>query len=553
LKQGKFEELERHLYEVSDPDHYRYGEHLSQKDVEELVRPTADTSDSIDEWLADNGIAPEDCSYSPARDWITVSLPVKEVERLLDTVYSTYQHEDGTLLVRTTSWSVPRHLHDHISTIQPTTAFLRSKTLDSTFMEVPHKSDWYKPYVPPENVTGIAAACNFSAVTPTCLRTLYDTINYTPQSTAENTVGFTNYLGEITNRSDTSIFLEMFRPEAVAAAYEYAQISIAGGPVWNGTNVADSGSGREANLDTETILGIAWPTNVTAWSTGGSPPFKPDEFTPTDTNEPYLTWANYITAQSQIPQVISTSYGDDEQSVPFEYAKTVCNLFAQLGARGITLLFSSGDEGVGSNGSCITNDGKNTSTFLPAFPASCPYVTTVGGTKEYPEVVAFDPRNGYASGGGFSNYFLMPSYQEEVVPAYIASLDGKYDGLYNKSGRGYPDIAAQGYHFLTIWNGTILPLDGTSCASPTVAGVLTLVNDALIAAGKSTLGFLNPWLYKKGYKAFTDVTVGSALGCNETSDGLGFPATQGWDAVSGFGTPYFPAILELKECGKPKQ
>jgi tripeptidyl-peptidase I len=463
-------------------------------------------------------------------------------------VYSTYQHEDGTLLVRTTSWSLPRHLHDHVSTIQPTTAFLRTKPRDTTLKEASEAVS-YGPYIPPENTTGIAAACNFSAVTPACLRTLYATINYTPESLAENGVGFTNYLGEISNRSDTAIFLEKFRPEAVAAAYQYPQISIAGGPVWNGTNYADTGVGLEANLDTETILGISWPTDLTAWSTGGSPPFQPDETTPTDTNEPYLVWANYVLAQSDLPQVISTSYGDDEQTVPYEYASTVCNLFAQLGARGVTLLFSSGDQGVGENGACISNDGKNTSTFLPAFPASCPYITAVGGTKDYPEVVAFDPQNGFASGGGFSNYFPRPSYQDEVVPAYIASLNGKYDGLYNKSGRGYPDIAAQSFHFLTIWNGSIVPLDGTSCASPTAAGVLTLVNDALIAAGKSTLGFLNPWLYKYGYKAFTDVTVGSSLGCNETSDGLGFPAAVGWDPASGFGTPYFPSILELRECG----
>jgi len=67
------------------------------------------------------------------------------------------------------------------------------------------------------------------------------------------------------------------------------------------------------------------------------------------------------------------------------------------------------------------------------------------------------------------------------------------------------------------------------------------VNDARIAAGKSTLGFLNPWLYKRGYKAFNDVHSGSAAGCNTT----GFPAQRGWDAVTGFGTPLFKEILKL--------
>ena len=340
-------------------------------------------------------------------------------------------------------------------------------------------------------------------------------------------------MGEISNRTDTSIFLAKYRPDAVAVAATFPQISIAGGPVWNGTQ-SPQGVSYEANLDIETVLGIAYPTNVTVFSTGGMPPYKPDNFTTSDTNEPYLTWARYAIKQAVLPGVISTSYGDDEQTVPPSYARAVCNIFAQLGARGTTLVFSSGDEGVGQNGSCITNDGKKTPAFLPAFPAGCPYVTTVGGTKEFPEVVAFDPHNGYASGGGFSNYFPRPSYQDGVVPAYIAGLKDEFKGLYNKSGRGYPDIAAQGYKFITIYNGSIVPLDGTSCASPTAASVLTLVNDALIAAGKPTLGFFNPFLYKYGYKAFTDVVSGSALGCNETGSGLGFPAKVGWDAVTGF-------------------
>jgi len=64
-------------------------------------------------------------------------------------------------------------------------------------------------------------------------------------------------------------------------------------------------------------------------------------------NEPYLTWVNYVLSQPFLPQVISTSYADDEQTVPLDYAQRVCNSFAQLGARGHSLLFGSGDGGVG--------------------------------------------------------------------------------------------------------------------------------------------------------------------------------------------------------------
>jgi tripeptidyl-peptidase-1 len=92
----------------------------------------------------------------------------------------------------------------------------------------------------------------------------------------------------------------------------------------------------------------------------------------------------------------------------------------------------------------------------------------------------------------------------------------------------------------------LVKLDGTSASSPTAAAVIALVNDALIAAGKPTLGFLNPWLYSKGFQAFTDITSGSTRGC----DGAGFPAAKGWDPATGFGTPYFPKLKDLALKGK---
>ena len=126
----------------------------------------------------------------------------------------------------------------------------------------------------------------------------------------------------------------------------------------------------QANLDVQYAVSISYPTPNTYYITGGSPPFTPDSLTPTNTNEPYLDWLKFILDQPTIPQTISTSYGDDEQTVPPDYAQSVCDLFAQLGARGVSLLFSSGDFGVGG-GSCLSNDGANRRQFVPIFPASC--------------------------------------------------------------------------------------------------------------------------------------------------------------------------------------
>jgi tripeptidyl-peptidase-1 len=323
--------------------------------VNDLVKPTDDALELVHEWLFDFGIEASDLSYSPAKDWIKVTLPVDEVETLLDTEYSIFENEDGGQIVRTPKWSLPKHLHEHIDVIQPTNSFFRPLPKRSTLKTVKDQGNW-KPSPPkvtyPSDAT-LQQVCNETAVTPLCLRTLYGTANYTVQAAGRNKVGLNDFLGESNNRSDAHLFLEQYRPEAAQAAYQFQVEIIDNGnneqTQENATELA-AGKDLEGNLDAQTILGITWPTPLTAFTTGGSPPFTPDDETPTDTNEPYLAWLQHVLAQSNLPQVISTSYDDDEQTVPKSYATSVCNGFAQLGARGISLLFAAGDGGVGGDG-----------------------------------------------------------------------------------------------------------------------------------------------------------------------------------------------------------
>jgi len=275
-------------------------------------------------------------------------------------------------------------------------------------------------------------------------------------------------------------------------------------------------------------VALSFPTPTFYYSTGGSPPFIPDDLSPNNTNEPYLDWLHFILNQTTIPQTITTSYGDDEQTVPQDYAKTVCNLFAQLGARGVSAIFSSGDFGVGG-GDCQTNDGKNKTQFQPIFPASCPYVTSVGATQGVNEVAT------NFTGGGFSNYFTQPSYQKNAVSKFLTGLGSENKGLFNPNGRGFPDVAAQGLRFEIVTNGAVHSISGTSASAPTFAGVVALLNDARLANKKAPLGFLNPLLYSDGVNGLNDITSGNNPGCNTT----GFTATAGWDPVTGLGTPNF--------------
>ncbi|KAK5111852.1 hypothetical protein LTR85_011750 [Meristemomyces frigidus] len=519
------------------------------------MKPSDDALAAVHEWLAGHGVSGSSVQHSEAKDWVKLTLPVATIERMLKTEYHYYVHEDGSKLLRTPHWSLPQHLHEHISTIQPTNSFFRPRRRSK--LPLVHETfpmEDIRSKTPSTVNSTVAAVCNSTyLVTPDCLRTLYGTIDYKVQAADKSFMALNDFLGEVNIRTDAELYLEAYRPDAEAAAYQFSQISINGGTVHQKLTLNDTiaETGIEGNLDAQTMMGLAWPIPLVAYSTGGTnPTWIADALTTYDSDEPYLVWLQYILSlpDSALPSVVSTSYDDDEQTIPFSYASRACSMFAELGARGVTVLFGSGDSGVGATGYCVSNNGTNGTTFLPEFPSTCPYITSVGATAHFnPEVAVYDPRFSvaFASGGGFSNYFPRPAYQDQSVPAYLSKYVGtEYAGFYNPNGRAVPDLAAQGSNFTIYWNGSLVPVSGTSASTPAMSAILALVNDALVAAGKPKLGFINPWLYSTGHKAFTDITSGSSAGCNTS----GFPAEPGWDAVTGWGTPRFADILSLRGC-----
>ena len=149
------------------------------------------------------------------------------------------------------------------------------------------------------------------------------------------------------------------------------------------------------------------------------------------------------------------------------------------------------------------------------------------------------------SGGGFSDHFGVPAYQAAAVAAYLARANANATfpdvSCYNATGRGFPDISAQATGFTVVANLIPVPgVAGTSCASPTASGVMALLNDARLAAGKSSLGFLNPFIYQHA-DAFNDIVSGTGEGCGAAQHG--FPAAKGWDPVTGVGTPNYAKLV----------
>lgn len=118
------------------------------------------------------------------------------------------------------------------------------------------------------------------------------------------------------------------------------------------------------------------------------------------------------------------------------------------------MVVAGGNTGPGP--SCQANDGTNATRFLPMFPASCPYVTAVGG------VLATDPGMAWnESSGGFSNYFDRPEYQSKVVTDYLDNHGEEWKGYYNPAGRGSPDVAAFSWGYQVMNHGEVETTGGT--------------------------------------------------------------------------------------------
>jgi kumamolisin len=276
--------------------------------------------------------------------------------------------------------------------------------------------------------------------------------------------------------------------------------------------------------------------------------------------------------------VLTTSFyvsnGDDPalllaEGITMSWVDAVHSALEDAAIQGVTFCVCSGDYGVdmsayGGN----TSDGKQHVTY----PASDPYALACGGTTvgningtSFDEYVWNDTAdiNGFtfdgASGGGVSNLFALPSYQQNAgVPV---GLNG------GQTGRGVPDVA-----FNASWNSGYYPVycseaaafgypnpyngNGTSASAPMCAGLIAVINAAL----GYNVGFLNPLLYELGTTVCRDVNPyatnppsGPVNNSPANGDNVpGYPAGPGWDACTGWGSIEGTALLTALQQGAAK-
>ena len=211
-----------------------------------------------------------------------------------------------------------------------------------------------------------------------------------------------------------------------------------------------------------------------------------------------------------------------------------------------------------TQGQSFFNATGDSDAFVGAisFPSDSTNVTEVGGTTltttgpggSYVSETAWNrgydppttgscPANGSTPGdcyvgtsGGISTYYGIPLWQEAVS---MASNQG------STTMRNVPDVALTAEDVYVRADGLDYTVGGTSCAAPLWAGFVALANQQATAAGRPTVGFLNPAIYNIGLgpsyvSCFHDITTGNNIHPNSPS---AFSAVTGYDLCTGWGTP----------------
>lgn len=307
------------------------------------------------------------------------------------------------------------------------------------------------------------------------------------------------------------------------------------------STTAKDGAEGEVMLDIEVIAGICPKAMLAVYFA----------------NWTELGWITALDAALQDgvndPGVLSVSWGAPEDTdIWTEQAISQVNeALAEAAHLGITVCIASGDDG--------SSDADLDGNAHVDFPASSPYVLSVGGTTVaaqggtgadvvWKEGDGLRADNGGSTGGGVSAVFQRPVWQDgldrivSVNPGAIL-------------GRCIPDLSANAdwnaSPYLLVVDGSAQPNGGTSAASPLVAALITLIN-AERGAGKR-VGFVTPVLYQKvgaqavGALGCTDVESGD----NITSHVGGYTAEPGYDAASGWGTPNGEELLKALNAALP--
>ena len=332
---------------------FRYGAYLSREQLAELVSPNQETLDLVRSWLIHHGIRPSSISTSHDGSWLTVTdVIVSQANQLMGASYQLFRNlKTNETIIRTVGYALPAILHTHIRTVAPTTHFPSSRGMRQTL----HNHSFGGAPASGKVVT----TRQLPGVTPSFLRWLYKTDTYRTLPPYLSKIGVLGIYDDYPSPSDLTQFMANYRSDGINAKFSVKKLN---GGRYNPNDPFDI-----ASVDIQYPSAIAYPTPLTFYSVGGDMEWDHNSERPI-AGDMYSEWLNKLGRELSPPKTISIGFGETEWDLPRAYADALCDLFAGLGSRGITVLAASGIVGVGS-GDCINPNRLR--RFVPEFPSSC--------------------------------------------------------------------------------------------------------------------------------------------------------------------------------------
>ncbi|KAL4879066.1 Tripeptidyl-peptidase SED1 [Aspergillus karnatakaensis] len=588
LVQQNLESTEDYLLSVSDPTSPQYAQYWTEEAVAAKFVASEATVQNVTDWLEESGIPRKNVQRSRTGSELHVDLTVNMAEQLLHTEFHLYEHEITTqTMVGCEEYQLSESVRSHVDFIRTTEPSLGrrgwARSIPDLQPDIPSGAMGLH-YVEIENKvvsslgssstqkasrmttsTALPTGCD-ELITPDCLRALYS-IPVDDTSHPANSLGIVHYGWMGYMEDDLDAFFNLFNPSMAGTRPAFE--SIAGGTIQS--IVQSPVFNAEPSLNLEYAMSLTSPLNVTHFQVGDliaqgtmntflaaldstycpaiDPKYDPIYPNPYPASPGFPSGYNSSDCGTHTTtKVVSISYAYEETDLSPAYERRQCLEFLKLGLQGITVIFPSGDHGTAGvhDTTCLQPGGH-----IATFPSTCPYVTSIGGTRlptngtVLDAEVAFEARINstdgtqvntlLSSGGGFSNVFPAPRYQHNAL------LDFQQIQSTEAAGRGFPDLALSADAHVTAVNGRFLKMYGTSASAPVFASIIAKINDARLRAGKQTVGFVNPALYAHP-EVMGDVVEGLNYGCHGQP---AYRASSGWDPVTGLGTPDFERMLEL--------
>jgi tripeptidyl-peptidase-1 len=490
LKHQNFARFTETLNAVSYPSSPRYGQFLTNSEITEMIAAPSASVDAVAAFLREHNI--NSYTMKSHGGYVVAMVPASVAAVMFETQLHSLRHSNGQTVAfhSLQGLSLPEDLSEVVT------------YLSGISTQIPHVM---KPRVTTRADSG--------AVTVTDLKNLYSipqTYNITNGAQASQAVA--EFQFQWFDPADTELFFEKYSTNNIGRkVYKI-----------NGTNRPQQPA-AEASLDVEYIMAMG-SNSSTAFYYVNDGAFLTS----------LIDFFADLNSEANPEKVVSVSFGTNGD----ESWDTVDQLdieIQKLGAKGVTVMFASGDNGVGCE------NGRNE----PDFPNS-PHILMVGATDSNP---AGGEISAKLSSGGFSDDYPIQDWQSAEVAAFFTAANASGSlppaNQYNKSGRGFPDVSAIGVNLPIIVGGKEESGSGTSFSSPIVGGIISLLNDLRVGAGKSTLGWFNPLLYqiyRDHPEAFQDITSGPK---NAYQTCQGFAPQAGWDPVTGLGTLNFQVFSKI--------